>query len=63
MGLPKNDKMANVDAYGLKVLFNHGLRRFMTGSKNRVPRLNLVLVPLHAYGPPIYEAGSKKSHQ
>ena len=48
MGLPKNDKMAHVDAYGLKVLFNHGLRRFMTGAKNRVPRLNSVLVPLYA---------------
>ena len=39
LGCGKDDAATQVDAFGLKVLFNHGIRRFLTGSKNRVPQM------------------------
>ena len=42
MGYTRDEKLVHLDAYGLKVLFNHGIRRFMTTAKNRVPKLSLL---------------------
>lgn len=44
--MSKDDRLVHLDAYGLKVLFNHGVRRFMTGTANRVPNHTLAVALL-----------------
>ena len=36
----QDERVTHLDSHGLKVLFNHGIRRFMTGAKNSVSRMN-----------------------
>ena len=42
LGAPQDDRSNHLDGYGMKVLFNHGIRRFLTGAKNKEPSAKLL---------------------
>ena len=42
LGATQDDRLNHLDGYGIKVLFNHGIRRFLTGAKNKDPSAQLL---------------------
>lgn len=41
LGIAEDPAAVQLDSYGIKVLFNHGIRRFLTGAKNREPKIKI----------------------
>ena len=42
LGATQDDRLNHLDGYGIKVLFNHGIRRFLTGAKNKDPSAQIL---------------------